>query len=99
MLFPETLTDYSGMKEYYFKRSDWFFGPLAFASLINLFDTLLKGKKHFVSLGLEYPIHNSIGLILFLLAIKIKKEWYHAALGISLILYTLIWIVKKSFFE
>lgn len=99
MLFPENTSEYSGMKDYYYSRSTWLFTLLSLTFVIDIFDTLLKGKEHFTSLGIEYPIRSSIEFVLCLLAIKIKKEWYHAALGIALILYTLSWIARKSFLE
>ena len=99
MLFPENLTEYPDLKDCYYKRRDWFFGLLSLTFVIDIFDTLLKGKDYYLSMGIEYPIMSSIKIILCLLAIKIKKEWYHAALGIFLILYTLSWIIRKYYLQ
>jgi hypothetical protein len=37
-------------------RRKWFYGLLAGKFLIDLVDTAIKGREHFISLGVEYPI-------------------------------------------
>ena len=99
LLFPEDLTDYSGYKEYYFARFQWFFGILSATFLIDVADTYLKGRVYLDSFGPEYPIRIAIHFILCLAAINIKNERYHAVLAIGLIVYNISWILRHYFVE
>jgi hypothetical protein len=56
LLFPDNMDDYTGFADYFQSRHKWFYGLLAGMFLIDLVDTAIKGREHFISLGVEYPI-------------------------------------------
>lgn len=49
--FPEDLKEYKDFRDYYYASGKWFFVPLAFVFLLDLGDTLIKGRKYFTALG------------------------------------------------
>ena len=99
LLFPDSMKDYIDYRDYYYSRRSWFFGLLALTFLLDIIDTSIKGKAYFISLGTEYPLRIAIHFILCLFAIKIKKEWFHALLSITFLIYGISWILRKYFFQ
>jgi hypothetical protein len=56
LLFPDKMDEYASFGDYLQSRRRWFYGLLTVMFLIDLIDTAIKGREHFASLGLEYPI-------------------------------------------
>lgn len=99
LIFPDDLKDYAGYKEYYYSRRKWFFSFMACIFLLDVGDTSLKGGDYFQSLGPEYIFRIGFHVLLCLLAIRIRKEWFHAAMVIIFLLYNISWILRKYYFE
>lgn len=95
LLFPDDLKEYDGYKGYYYSRRKWIFGLMALLFLADVGDTLIKGKTYYESLGTEYLVRIASHIVLFLLAARTRKEWYHTALVIVLLLYGGSWIARK----
>ena len=95
VIFPIHVTDYEDSYEvYFYSRKKWFFGFMAFSFLLDVIDTLIKGKQYFVhSAGPVYDIRVAIHFILCLLAMKINNKKFHAALVIFFILFEIFFIV------
>lgn len=94
ILFPEDIKDYSSYEDYFYSRKTWFFSLMAVSFLLDVGDTLLKGKAYFRSLSIEYPIRNAIHIILCLAAIKISNRKFHAVLVILFLVYELYWVFR-----
>lgn len=94
LLFPDQMTDYKGFEDYFEQRKRWFFGLLAFASLLDIGDTLVKGSDYLHSLGIEYPIRQSGFVILSIVAMFITPRRAQLALVLAAILYQVSWIVR-----
>jgi len=94
LLFPDDLKDYTGYEDYFYSRKKWFFAVLAFSYLMDIVDTLLKGKQYAIGFGVEYPLRNAIHFILCLVAIKVNNRKFHGALVILFILYELSYILR-----
>lgn len=94
LLFPDDIKDYPDYKTYFYSRRKWFFGMLAVTFAADFVDTLLKGKEYLAHLHWEYPVRNITHVVLCLLAIKISKPKFHAALIIILLAYELSWILR-----
>jgi hypothetical protein len=94
LLFPESLSDYDGYKDYYFTRMNWFFGLLAMTFVLDVTDTLLKGSSHLQYLGGEYFFSVVLHAICFMALAKIKNEKFHAVAVIAFILYQFSWIYR-----
>ncbi|WP_331374535.1 hypothetical protein [Sinorhizobium chiapasense] len=94
LLFPTSLDEYAGYEEYFLSRRAWFFGFLAVAFAVDLLDTGLKGKAHFESYGLEYPLRNAAYIILCIAAAWTPNRHFHAIFLVGGLLYQLIWIYR-----
>ena len=92
LLFPDSMAEYSGYKEYFYSRRGWFFGVLAVSYLIDLFDTLVKGREYYASLGPVYPWHIGLGIVLSITAGVTRSERFHAAFVIASIVYQIAFI-------
>lgn len=60
LLFPDKIDEYDGFGDYFQSRRKWFYGLLTVLFLIDFIDTAFKGREHFASLGLEYPIRQAL---------------------------------------
>ena len=94
LLFPDQMNDYSGFEQYFDLRKKWFFGLLALTFLIDLGDTLIKGREYFVSLGVEYPIHQAIFFLASIGAIFISGKRVQLILVSVAVVYQLSWILR-----
>jgi hypothetical protein len=94
LLFPDDLKDYTGYKEYFYSRKNWFFGVLALSFVADVIDTLIKGKEYLLRFQWEYPVRNIVHLVLCLVAIKVSNKKFHAALVILFIVYELLYILR-----
>lgn len=99
LLYPEDIKDYNGYKEYFFSRKKWFFSVLAISFILDIGDTLLKGKEYLQSLHIEYPIRNISHIVLCLLAIRVNNRKFHMVLVMLFILYELSWIIRMFWNE
>lgn len=59
LLFPDSMGEYSGYREYFMSRRIWFFGLLLMLFLLDVFDTHLKGREYVQQLGVAYFWHCS----------------------------------------
>ncbi|MEW4400216.1 hypothetical protein [Agrobacterium tumefaciens] len=94
LLFPDQMTDYKGFEDYFEQRKRWFFGLIAFASLLDVGDTLIKGTDYLRSLGLEYPIRQAAFVLLSIAAMFINSRRVQLGLVLAAITYQISWIVR-----
>ncbi|RFB78476.1 hypothetical protein [Methylovirgula sp. 4M-Z18] len=94
LLFPDTLAEYNGYEDYFLSRRRVFFGLLAFAYVIDIIDTALKGQSYFASLGLEYPIRNAVYVTLCIAAIFVASRRFHLVFASIGLIYQISWIVR-----
>ena len=81
LLFPADMDDYEGFHDYFMSKKSWFLGLLALAYLLDLLDTLFKGRDHFQSLGIDYPIQAVVIVALCLIGSRTSSRRYHAAMA------------------
>ena len=55
LLFPDDMKDYAGFQDYFMSRRQWFFGILALINVVDILDTLLKGRAYFEQLWAGIP--------------------------------------------
>lgn len=94
LLFPDQMTDYDGFADYFDRRRRWFFGLLAFAFLLDIGDTLIKGSDYTRSLGIEYPIRQAAFILLSIAAMFIASRRAQLVLVVVAIVYQVSWIVR-----
>ena len=94
LLVPQHLSDQADLKEYYYQQRTWFFGTMALIQLVDFGDTLVKGWGYFLSLGPEYPVRNLGIILLSMIAIRTRKEWFHGSMIVLFVAYQLFWIMR-----
>lgn len=94
LLFPDHLDDYEGFEDYFEQRKHWFFGLLAFAFLLDIGDTLIKGDDYLQSLGVEYLIRQVAFVLLSIIAVMITSKKLKLALVLAAITYQVSWILR-----
>jgi len=92
LLFPETMGEYSGYKDYFHSRARWFYGLLAAMFLVDLADSLVKGLDHFYALGPFYPYRQCALAGLALIGAFVKSPFYHIGFGVFAIVAQIWWI-------
>jgi hypothetical protein len=94
LLFPDRMDEYSGFEDYFQSRRQWFYGLLALTFLIDMADTALKGAEHFQSLGIEYPIKQTLLALLSISAIFISSKKYQIGFIVFALIYQATWILR-----
>ncbi|NHC62993.1 hypothetical protein [Paenalcaligenes suwonensis] len=94
MLFPSSMTDYKGYKDYFQSRRRTFYTMFAMLAVIDLIDTAMKGTEHFESLGVEYPIQQVTFIALALIALVVRNQTYQIAFVTAALLYKIFWIYR-----
>lgn len=94
MLFPSSMTDYNGFKDYFQSRRRTFYTMFALLAVIDLIDTAMKGAQHFEDLGIEYPIQQGIFIALALIALVVHNRTYQIAFVVAALLYKICWIYR-----
>lgn len=94
LLFPDQMDDYASYRDYFISRRAWFFGLLVLVYLLDVGDTLIKGRDYFAGFGPEYLVRNVSHIALFLMAMRVANLRFHAALVVAAIVYQMSWIVR-----
>ncbi len=94
-IFTTNISEYEdSYKTYFYSRKNWFFAFLGFSFLLDVIDTLIKGKAYFIHSGVEYDIRILTHIALCLLAIRISNKKFQAALVILFIVYEISYIAR-----
>jgi hypothetical protein len=94
LLFPDKMDEYDGFGDYFQSRRRWFYGLLTVLFLVDLIDTAVKGREHFESLGLEYPIRQALLAGGAILAMLWGNKRYQAVFVAATLVDQVIWIVR-----
>ena len=94
ILFPSDLGEARDFKTYFLSRRRWFFGMLMALLIVDVIDTLSKGATHFASLGLEYPVSQSVLLLLCIVGIVSKRDRAHAVVAVLAFGYLVVRVVR-----
>lgn len=94
LLFPDDMSEYSGFEEYFMSRRKWFFGIFGFSFIIDFWDTALKGAAYMNTLGWEYPVRNTLFIVMCVAAAFIKNHKAQLAFVILTILYESSYIFR-----
>ncbi len=94
LLFPDDLSDYDGYEDYFLSRRRWFFGLFAATFIVDLADTLMKGRGRLIELGPEYEIKLAICIPLCLVAALTANRRFHLLFPVIYLVYYLSWILR-----
>lgn len=95
LVFPESLAEGVGYREYYYGRRRWFFGLLAVMFVVDVGDTLIKGTAYVQQLGPEYWVRNTVFVLASLVAVATRNPRYHGMFAVAALLYELSWIWRR----
>jgi hypothetical protein len=95
LVFPESLAEGSGYRDYYYDRRTWFFGLLALMFVVDVGDTLIKGQPYAQQLGPEYWVRNALYIVGSLVAIATRNPRFHGTFAVMALLYELSWIWRR----
>ncbi len=76
VIFPTEISEYDGYGDYFMSRRGWFFGLLIASLLMDILDTLLKGRRS-LGLGPEYLIRIALMVGLCLAGCFIRGPRFH----------------------
>lgn len=94
LLFPSSLQEYRGFEDYFQTRRRSFYGIFVLIQIMDLIDTAIKGEAYFLSLGLEYPLQQTVFIVMGLIAMVVPSQRYQAALVVLTLLYKGLWIFR-----
>jgi hypothetical protein len=94
VLFPTDVEGYDGYQDYFMSRRGWFFSLLLLTTAIDVVDTALKGADYFASLGVEYPLAQSVTMGVYALGIYSASHRVHRAIVVVLLLYQVAWFLR-----
>ncbi len=98
MLFPDHIDEYNGYRGYFQARRKWFYSGLLVLFVLDVIDTLLKGKDYYMELyGWDYPLRQGLFIVGTAAALFIRSERYQTALVYLALLVQVVWII--SLFE
>lgn len=87
LLFPVSFSGQDGFKGYFYAKRAWFFGVFVLTQLTDVGDAVIKGMDYFYSLGLQYPISQSILVAASITAIFIRNEKFHSIFVLAALAY------------
>lgn len=94
LLFPDDIDEYGGYEAYLIRRRHWFFGLLAATFVLDVIDTLIKGRAHWTQLVTDYMIQVPFGLGLCAIACSTTRPRVQLALVLIHIAYQIFWVTR-----
>lgn len=95
LFFPDQIGEYDGFKGYYYSRHQWIFAVMALLFIADIGDGLIKGREYLLRLGPAFAIRTVTYLTLSLLAMRIKRPWFHATFAVFAVLYEIAYILER----
>lgn len=95
LLFPSDLREYDGYRDYFMSRRKWFFGLLASTYVVDVLDTLIKGRAHLDAQGYEYPLRAMAYVTLCAAAARTANGRFHMAFAVLALTYQVSWILRR----
>jgi hypothetical protein len=94
LFFPDQIGDYDGFKGYFYSRRRWIFGFMAGLFVVDLFDTIIKGHDYYYRHQLAYNTRAAAYVLLCLVALKVRRPWFHAAFAVFALVYEVAFILE-----
>jgi hypothetical protein len=95
LLFPDDLAEFKNYRDYFMSRRKWFFGLLATTYVVDIHDTLIKGREHLSAQGYEYPVRAIAFVVLCLVAARTSNRRFHAVFATLALCYHISWILRS----
>ena len=76
MLFPDHMGNYANFRDYFQARRKWFYSVLLMLFIMDIIDTLIKGKDYYSYYGWDYPVRQGALILGTVVAIFVESERY-----------------------
>jgi hypothetical protein len=97
LLFPSDVSEYGSYEAYLIQRRRWFFGVIGLLTAADLGDTALKGAAHWRMLGIAFPIHVAVMLLIVGFAIALPSRRAQLRLAIGALVYQVGYLAVEYF--
>jgi hypothetical protein len=87
LLFPDDISEYGDYGDYLLARRRWFFGLIAVMTLMDQIDTALKGASRWRELGIAYPLHTAVMLVIAGLGMVLSGRRAQLGLVVTALIY------------
>jgi hypothetical protein len=94
LLFPDSISEYSGYEDFFISRRKWFFGIFALTILFDVIDSRIKGPGHFALFATEYLFRVPVYLVLCAIAIWTPNRRFHQIFVAGSLVYEISWIAR-----
>jgi len=94
LLFPKNMDEYDGYEDYFQSRRRMFYVMFSVLAVADLVDTAIKGSERFDALGIEYPIHQVVLIVLSIIAIFVPSKVWQGMFVAGALLYKAFWIYR-----
>ncbi len=94
LLFPDSIAEYTGYRDFFMSRRRWFFAILAATYVCDFLDTLLKGHDHLAMFGREYLFRVPVYVALCVGAMVTANRRYHLAFVYLSLVYQVSFILR-----
>jgi hypothetical protein len=94
LLFPDTMHEYAGFRDYFMSRRKWFFGILIATFLLDIVDTAIKGPAYLHALGPEYWLRIGFYVIASAVAIRVENQRFQLVYAILALVYEVAWALR-----
>lgn len=94
LLFPDSMEEYTGYRDYFMSRRKWFFGLLALTETVDLIDTYIKGVERFQLYGIEYLIQTGGFVFFAIIAMFTDNKRYHAIFVTVALIYEIAFTLR-----
>jgi len=100
LLFPRegSIDESVDYKTHYYANHRAFFAIFSMFTVVDIFDTLLKGIPHFLALGMPYIISNTLYFTGMVTAAITRNERYHEFYALFFLVQTIVisWILFQT---
>jgi len=93
LLSPADVSDYNGLKEYYYARRKWIFGVFVLIQVVDVGDAFIKGTDYVYGLGTQYFVSQPMIVTGAAIALYTRNEKYHATFAVA----ALVFLVFQGF--
>ncbi|TBR40478.1 MULTISPECIES: hypothetical protein [Dyella] len=97
LLFPINVADFGSYESYLIQRRRWFFGLIALITLMDLFDTALKGEQRWHVLGGAYQVHTVVMLMVAGLGMWRSERLVQQGVALAALGYQAIYFAAEYF--
>jgi hypothetical protein len=97
LLFPGDVSEYGSYEAYLIRRRGWFFGLIAVITIADIGDTALKGTAHWQALGVAYPVHAVVMLLIVGLAVALPNRRAQLILALAALVYQVSYFALEYF--